>query len=125
MPVIARFATWLRPKKVLWPRLDIPAYLNRHSGRPALVLGAGPSLRTHEADIKFFILERNPIILAANRAFLPGIASAYTGFTNRRRFCTYGAESSGTILVGPHIRETTIRAILSPARSWDGFVRVK
>ena len=110
---LATLEAFLMSKKIFHPRLHLPAYLNRHYGRPALILGAGPSLRTCRQEIEAFIWKR-PVILAANTAEAPRIARTYTSFTNRRRFCEYGARIPPEVrlLIGPHIPRRTVRAII-------------
>ncbi len=114
MNLLARLDAWLRPKKILWPRLEMPGYINRHYGRPALILGAGPSLRTCHREIEAFVKWKRPVVLAANNAEVPGMRRDYACFANRRRFCEYGATIPPDVrlLIGPHIPRKTIRAII-------------
>ena len=120
--MIERLRRLLRPKKVLHPRLRCPGYLGRHAGRTALVLGTGPTLVANRDKILEFIRTHEVLVLGAQHFFpLHGrdTYSVYTygchyiGFSNRRRFCTYGRDADRVarygLLVAPHIPTWLVR----------------
>jgi hypothetical protein len=66
-----------------------PNYLNRHLGRDFLILGAGPTLKTHINAIKIFAEKRNLVSIGTNNTY-ELFYSDYVGFTNRYRFSQFG-----------------------------------
>jgi 4-hydroxy 2-oxovalerate aldolase len=70
------------------PRVGAPAYLNRHQGKPFLVLASGPNLGNYRKQIQQFIERYHPIVMGANylgNLFIPD----YHAFINLRRFIKY------------------------------------
>lgn len=113
--MIERLIRLFRPKKILRPRLHRPDYIGRHAGRPFLVLGSGPSIRTHADTIDQFVQDRNPVVLTANVPHPLWGASMnriqYVGFTNRRRLGQariFPSLQSTPCLIGPHIHTRQI-----------------
>lgn len=72
------------------PKLDRPAYFNRHPGRDFIVLGTGPSLKSRGSEIKRFIRDRDLISIGVNH-IRPFMAPDYHGFTNRGRLKDFGS----------------------------------
>lgn len=86
-------------------------YINRHKGRPFLILGNGPSLKQNQADIQAFIKKHDPVVLGANHLgglFVPD----YHAFNNQRRYDQYAetASSESTLLLGPAIDKDTVQS---------------
>ena len=70
-------------------KMPDPPYLNRHKGQDFLVLGTGPSLKTHLQALKSFSQRRNLITVGVNNTY-ELVDSDYVGFTNRYRFAQFG-----------------------------------
>ena len=83
-------------------KMPDPPYLNRHKGQDFLVLGTGPSLKTHLQALKSFSQRRNLITVGVNNSY-ELVDSDYVGFTNRYRFAQFG----------PHIQTSARSALLS------------
>ena len=98
------------PKKIMAPSLSTPSYLNRHLGATFLVLGNGPSLRTHRGQIDALIEMHRPIVMGANN--ITGFTYPdYHAFTNRRRFISYAHtidSDRSRVLVGVYLPEWII-----------------
>ena len=119
--------TWLHAhrKKVYHPTLMPPQYLERHAGRPALILGSGGTVREEAPKILDLILDTKPVVFTCNRPsatlgdfpYFPH----YTGFINRKRFCSYAKSThlKTTLLIGPHIPEDTVLAHIDPLGRWE------
>ena len=117
--MISRIRRLLWPKKIRHPRLCRPSYIGRHTGRPFLVLGSGPSIQTHRQAVEKFIHERSPVVMAAN--YPPNdLPVHYVGFCNRLRFCKYGERAKKiagcVILVDPHIPAWVVRTHIGTDR---------
>jgi hypothetical protein len=92
------------------PRLRTPAYAGRHEGATALVLGNGPSLRTHGDALRRLIAAERAITLGANNitAFTH---PDYHAFTNRKRFARYGHSidpERSRVLLSPYFSRALI-----------------
>ncbi len=106
--MIERISQFLWPKKIRYPWLRVPAYIERHPGRVFLVLGSGPTIRTHTEAISRFVAHHSPVILSANiphPLWAEGVQ--YVAFTNRKRLgqaATFPSLTDMPCLIGPHIR---------------------
>ena len=86
------------------------SYVNRHAGRDFIVLGNGPTLRDHAAQIGEFIERYDPVVLGAN--FLGGLfAAQYHAFNNKRRFVDYvgQVDADSKLLLGSNFDQAFIR----------------
>lgn len=96
--------------------LTHPSYAGRHEGETLLVLGNGPSLRTHRELLRAFIAEQQPIVLGANH-IAPFIAPNYHAFTNRKRFWDYAGtvdRERSRLLLSPYFTDELVRS------RWNG-----
>ena len=85
------------------------SYRDRHQGRLFLVLANGPSLKSYQDKIKWFIKKHNPVVMGANylqKLFVPD----YHAFNNQRRFVQYAADvhECSRLLLGPGIKKATV-----------------
>lgn len=94
------------------PVLHRPAYADRHAGRTLLVLGNGPTLTTHAAELHALIAQRDAVVLGANH-ITPFRHPDYHAFTNRKRFFDYASTfdpARSRLLVSPAFEDEFVRA---------------
>lgn len=87
-----------------------PTYMDRHSGRPFLILANGPNLKQYKPQIQQFIERHKPIVLGAN--YLGGLfAPDYHAFVNLRRFIKHvsSVDPSSKLILSQHFPEDVIR----------------
>jgi hypothetical protein len=92
------------------PVLERPAYAERHEGETFVVLGNGPSLRTHGDTVKALIRETEAVVLGGNH-ITPFLHPTYHAFTNRHRFLDYARTidpSKSRVLLSPYFQKATI-----------------
>lgn len=86
-----------------------PDYQNAHEGRDFLILGNGPCLKTHHAQIQAFIHKHDPIVMGANH--LSGLFEPhYHAFGYLKRFVKYidTVSSRSEILLSQYFDPKTI-----------------
>jgi len=86
------------------------SYKKIHSGKTFLILGNGPTLKSHRNQIQQFIDKKKPIVLGANNLgnlFIPD----YHAFTSVKRLKKYAdtVHLNSNLLIGEHIDPQTIR----------------
>lgn len=87
-----------------------PTYINRHPGRPFLILANGPNLKAYMSQIQQFIERHKPLVLGANylgSLFVPD----YHAFVNLRRFIKHvsSVHPSSKLILSQHFSEDIIR----------------
>ena len=95
------------PSPTLSPHVS---YKDRHRGKPFLVLGNGPSLKTYRDKVQQFIDRYDPIVLGTN--YLAGMFKPhYHAFTSLKRFQKYvdAVDPGSRLLIGEYIPEDMIR----------------
>lgn len=90
--------------------LSPPAYRDRHPGRTALVLGTGPSMAEHAADVRA-VAERHDCLTLGSNDITRHLVPDYHGFCNRKGLGTYGStiDPRSKVLVGAYITDHTVR----------------
>jgi len=88
---------------------EVP-YMDRHVGRPFLVLGNGPSLKTHRDQITAFIERHDPVVVGAN--YLGGMfVPDYHAFSNKLRLISHmdTVDSVSMLMISEHIPDELVR----------------
>ncbi|MFC1646296.1 aldolase catalytic domain-containing protein [Candidatus Omnitrophota bacterium] len=85
-------------------------YLDRHKGKPFLVLGNGPTLAHYHKQIRNFVSKYKPIVLGSN--YLGGLFDVdYHAFCNKRRFFDYidTVSDKSTLMISQYISKKMVR----------------
>lgn len=90
--------------------IGVPAYMDRHPGRPFLILANGPNLKAYMPQIQKFIERHKPVVLGAN--YLGGMfAPDYHAFVNLRRFIKHvsSVDPSSKLILSQHFPEDIVK----------------